>query len=258
MLVNVIQRKENEELLKEQEHRKEELLKNLSVQNEELNEYAHVVSHDLKAPLINIHTLINWFLEDNKEVLGGSLSAPLKNVLFNVEKMDFLIRGILAYSGIDKLETEDTQVHLNSMIDEVLKTILIPLNITVTVQKNLSTLYGNALKFRQVFQNLIENAIKFNGKKEGIIKVGVTEKNEFFVKDNGIGIKPNYFESIFKVYTKLESTSSSSGIGLSIVKKIIHSYNGSIWLESEEGLGTTFYFTILKEKTKRNRKKERM
>ena len=208
MLVNVIQRKEHEELIKEQEQKKEELLKNLSVQNEELNEYAHAVSHDLKAPLVNIYTLIDWFIDDNKESLDENFSNLLKEILFDVEKMDFLIKGILDYSTIDKLESEDRLVDFNLVVDEVLQIVSIP------------------------------------------IEVGVTDKNkyfEFFVKDNGIGIHPDYFDQIFKVFTKLESTSSSSGIGLSIVKKIIKFYKGSIWIESEEGKGTTFYFTILKQ-----------
>ena len=101
-----------------------------------------------------------------------------------------------------------------------------------------------------MFQNLIQNAIKYSDKDNGTIEVGFTEKSdsyEFFVKDNGIGINSNYFDQIFKVFTKLESTGSSSGIGLSIVKKIITFYKGSIWLESEEGIGTTFYFTFVKD-----------
>ncbi len=249
MLVNVIQRKENEERIKDQEKKKEELLKDLSLQNVELNEYAHVVSHDLKAPLINIHTLVSWFMDDHKEALGETVLNPLNQVLFNVEKMDFLIKGILDYSTIDRLESEDTQVNFNLVIDEVLKTILIPSHIKITIQDNLPSVYGNAWRFKQVFQNLIQNAIKYSDKENAEIEVGVTEKNEhfeFFVKDNGIGINSDYFDKIFKVFTKLESTGSSSGIGLSIVKKIITYYKGSIWLESKEGIGTTFYFTILK------------
>ncbi|MDP5104649.1 MAG: ATP-binding protein [Polaribacter sp.] len=249
MLVNVIQRKEHEELIKVQEQKKEELLKNLSVQNEELNEYAHAVSHDLKAPLVNIYTLIDWFIDDNKESLDENFSNLLKEILFDVEKMDFLIKGILDYSTIDKLESEDRLVDFNIVVDEVLQIVSIPNHIKFTVQKKLPSLYGNAWRFKQVFLNLIENAIKYNDKEEGIIEVGVTDKNkyfEFFVKDNGIGIHSDYFDQIFKVFTKLESTSSSSGIGLSIVKKIITFYKGTIWIESQEGKGTTFYFTILK------------
>ncbi|WP_179334878.1 sensor histidine kinase [Winogradskyella costae] len=249
MLVNVIKRKENEEHIKVQEKKKEELLQNLSLQNEELNEYAHVVSHDLKAPLINIHTLISWFMDDHKAAFNEKDLIPLHQVLFNVEKMDFLIKGILDYSTIDKLEQQDKQVNFNTLITEVLQTLLIPTHISITVQDNLPNIYGNTWRFKQVFQNLIQNAIKYSDKDQGSIEIGYTEQGDlyqFFVKDNGVGIKPNYFERIFKVFTKLESSSSSSGIGLSIVKKIITFYKGSIWLESEEGSGTTFYFTLPK------------
>ncbi|WP_339885402.1 GAF domain-containing sensor histidine kinase [Polaribacter vadi] len=249
MLVNVIQRKEQEELIKQQKEKKEELLKSLSLQNEQLNDYAQMVSHDLKAPLINIHTLITWFKEDNKIILEKSSIAPLNEVLFNVEKLDYLINGILDYSTIDNQNSENQTVNLNSIIQEVLKLILIPENISIKVQENLPILTGNNWKFSQLFQNLIQNAIKYNNKPNGNIEIGFTEKEnqyQFFVKDNGIGIKAAYFDQIFKVFTKLESTSSSSGIGLSIVKKIVTFYNGKIWLESEEEVGTTFYFTISK------------
>ncbi|MFD2914084.1 sensor histidine kinase [Psychroserpens luteus] len=249
MLVNVIQRKEQEEKIKLQEEKKEQLLKDLSLQNEQLNEYAHVVSHDLKAPLINIHTLVGWFMDDNKDKLEEQDLHPLTQVLFNVEKMDFLIKGILDYSTINKLEAQDSLVDFNVIIKEVLQTMLIPSHTKITIQDNLPSITGNAWRFKQVFQNLIQNAIKYTDKEKGIINVGFIEKDdnyEFFVKDNGIGIKSNYFDKIFKVFTKLESTGSSSGIGLSIVKKIINYYKGTIWLESEEGVGSTFYFTLLK------------
>ncbi|MFK7834278.1 MAG: ATP-binding protein [Winogradskyella sp.] len=249
MLVNVIQRKENEELIKSQNQKKEELLIDLSRQNEQLNEYAHVVSHDLKAPLINIHTLVSWFMEDQKSTLGESDLKPLNLALFNVEKMDNLIKGILDYSTVNRLETEDHNIDFNILIDEVIQTLLVPDNISITIHERLPSLRGNAWRFKQVFQNLIQNAITYSDKEEGLIEIGCAEKSdhfEFFIKDNGVGIKSDYFDRIFKVFTKLESTSSSSGIGLSIVKKIINYYKGSIWLESEESIGTTFYFTIPK------------
>lgn len=249
MLVNVIQRKENEERIKEQEQKKEELLQYLSRQNEELNEYAHVVSHDLKAPLINISTLISWFMDDNKELLDENAMAPLHQAMFNVEKMDFLIKGILNYSTIDRLELDDKNIDFNSMVDEVVQTLLVPDHITITVQPNLPSIHGNTWRFKQVFQNLIQNAIDYNDKENGHIEVGHIDKAayfEFFVKDNGVGIKSTYFDRIFKVFTKLDSTGSSSGIGLSIVKKIVSYYKGTIRIESEEGVGSTFYFTLPK------------
>jgi light-regulated signal transduction histidine kinase (bacteriophytochrome) len=228
---------------------REELLKNLALQNEELNEYAHVVSHDLKAPLRNIDALVNWVIEDNKEGMHEGCLNSLNLVLTNVEKMDLLIKGILDYSTIDKLEAEDRYINFNLMIDELLRTIVVPKNIEINIQDNLPTLFGNAWRFKQVFQNLIQNAIKYNDKELGKIDIGVVEKEnkfEFFIKDNGMGIASNYFERIFKVFTKLESNNASSGVGLSIVKKIVQYYNGSIWIESKETIGTTFYFTLPK------------
>ena len=231
-------------------HQREQLLKDLEAQNEELNEYAHVVSHDLKAPLRNIDTLVNWVIEDIKEGMYENCLNSLTTVLSNVEKMDLLIKGILDYSNIDKLESEDRILNINIIIDEVVRTILIPKNTTLIIQENLPKLYGNAWRFKQVFQNLIQNAIKYNDKEEGVIQVGAVEKEDcfqFFVKDNGIGIATNYFDRIFKVFTKLESNTASSGIGLSIVKKIVNYYNGEIWLESQETKGTTFFFTLPKK-----------
>ncbi|WP_299096721.1 ATP-binding protein [uncultured Winogradskyella sp.] len=249
MLVNLEQRKEYEERIQEQEAKKQELLEHLSQQNKALNEYAHVVSHDLKAPLINIHTLVSWFMDDNKDKITEDEYFPLQKVLFNVEKMDLLIKGILDYSTIDRIDTEDSLVNLNKTIEEVLQTLLIPEHITIKAQNNMPTLFGNTWRFKQVFQNLIQNAVKYCDKTQGRVEVGFTENEDmyqFFVKDNGIGINPNYFHKIFKIFTKLESTGSSSGIGLSIVEKIIKYYKGEIWVESKEGMGTVFYFTLPK------------
>tara|TARA_R110002126_G_scaffold157104_1_gene304602 strand:- start:29071 stop:30360 length:1290 start_codon:yes stop_codon:yes gene_type:complete len=249
MLVNIMQRKEQEEQIKKQEEKKEELLRYLSYQNEQLNDYAQMVSHDLKAPLINIHTLVSWFINDNKTEISKDALLPLNEVLSNVEKMDLLIKGILEYSTVNQLESKDKFIDLNVLVREAIKLILVPQQVKISIQENLPTLYGNTWRFNQVFQNLIQNAIKYNDKENGFIEVGFLEKEnyfEFFVKDNGMGIKPRYFDKIFKVFTKLDSESSSSGIGLSTVKKIIDFYDGKIWVESEENIGTAFYFTIPK------------
>lgn len=249
MLVNLRQRKEYEERIKEQEAKKQELLEHLSQQNKSLNEYAHVVSHDLKAPLINIHTLVGWFMDDNKGKITDKELHPLQQVLSNVEKMDLLIKGILDYSTIDRIDTGDRHVNLNKIIDEILQTMLIPEHISINIQDNMPTLYGNTWRFKQVFQNLVQNAVKYSDKDNGTVAVGYIETEEyyqFFVKDNGVGINPNYFHKIFKIFTKLESTGSSSGIGLSIVEKIVKYYKGNIWVESKEGIGTCFYFKLPK------------
>ncbi|RDI50369.1 sensor histidine kinase [Flavobacterium glaciei] len=228
---------------------REQLLKSLEEQNRELNEYAHVVSHDLKAPLRNIYTLVNWVIEDNKDQMGDHCLTSLNSVLYNVEKMDVLIKGILEYSTIDKIESEDRLIDFNVLCDETVRTLFVPNTMTIKIQENLPKVFGNTSRFKQVFQNLIQNAINYSDKDNGIIEVGYEDKNDhhlFYIKDNGIGINPKYFERIFKVFTKLESNNQSSGIGLSIVKKIVHYYKGEIWVESQENMGSTFYFTLPK------------
>jgi light-regulated signal transduction histidine kinase (bacteriophytochrome) len=228
---------------------REELLRSLAMQNEELNEYAHVVSHDLKSPLRNVDTLVNCVIEDNKEHMREGCLRSLNLVLFNVEKMDLLIKGILDYSTIGKTEAENRLVDFNLLMDEIQRTIFIPENIQISIQTNLPKIYGNSYRFKQVFQNLIENSITHSNKENGLIEIGVQEKEfnfEFFIRDNGVGIAKAYHDKIFKVFTKLESNNKSSGIGLSIVKKIVEFYKGRIWLESQEKKGTTFYFTLPK------------
>lgn len=229
---------------------REELLQSLELQNQELNEYAHVVSHDLKAPLRNIDTLVNWVIEDNKEHKREGCLNSLNLVLFNVERMDLLIKGILDYSTIGKVESEDRIVDFNYLIDEVKRVVFIPENTQVNIVTTMPKIYGNSSRFKQVFQNLIQNAINHNDKENGLIEVGAVENEnefEFYIKDNGKGIAKAYHDKIFKIFTKLENNDNSSGIGLSIVKKIIDFYKGRVWLESQEKIGTTFYFTIPKK-----------
>jgi light-regulated signal transduction histidine kinase (bacteriophytochrome) len=231
---------------------REELLKNLEKQNRELNEYAHMVSHDLKAPLRSIDTLINWFKEDNYHKLDENNLKSLDLILFNVEKMNLLIIGILNYSSIDKQVISNRKIDINRVIEEIFGTINIPSHITITLVNKIPKIYGNDFRFKQLFQNLIQNAIKYNDKEKGVIEIGCKEnENEivFFIKDNGIGVNKKYHNKIFDIFSKLENNDQSSGIGLSIVKKIIDIYEGKIWLESQESIGTTFYFTIPKLKS---------
>ncbi|MCB6097605.1 sensor histidine kinase [Flavobacterium psychrophilum] len=229
---------------------REELLKNLEKQNQALNQYAHVVSHDLKAPLRSIDTLINWFKEDNAAILDDNNNKSLDLVLSNVEKMDLLIKGILDYSAIDKLEVKDRTIDLNILIHKIIRTITIPNHIEIILKNKMPKIVGNDITLKQLFQNLIQNAIKYNDKEMGFVEIGSKENDneiEFYIKDNGIGIKERYQDKIFNLFSKLENTDQSSGIGLSIVKKIIDIYQGKIWLESQETIGTTFYFTIPKQ-----------
>ena len=227
---------------------RETLLDELAYQNQELSDYAHMVSHDLKSPLRSIDTLSAWLKEDYKDELDENGKNSLNLIRNNVEKMDTLIKGILEYSTIGKNRIDIYDVDTNKLITDIVDIIYIPEHITVTYY-DLPVVKGDKYRLQQLFQNLISNAISYNDKETGRVEIGVSEKDEFwefYVKDNGKGIEEVYFEKIFKTFQKLENKMESTGIGLSIVKKIVDLYGGKIWLTSQLNLGTTFYFTLKK------------
>ncbi len=228
---------------------KEFLLNELEYQNQELSDYAHMVSHDLKSPLRSIDTLTSWLKEDYKNQLDDDGNERINVIRANVEKMDTLINGILEYTQIGRDQMEFYTVDMNNLIANIIDLIDMPEHFNL-IKNDLPQIKGDKYRLQQLFQNLISNAIAYNDKEIGSIEIGVTDKNkywEFFVKDNGKGIDAIYFEKIFKTFRKLENRQESSGIGLSIVKKIVDLYGGEIWLSSELGKGTVFYFTLKKQ-----------
>lgn len=248
-LVNFID-SQTKDIIEISEHR-EKVLKKLEEQNEELNDYAHMVSHDLKSPLRSIDALTAWLKEDYKERFDASGNRSLDLIRNNVEKMDNLISGILEYTTINKIESSFYNVDLDKLIDDVLEFISIPKHISIKKEVKFPVVKGDKFRLQQLFQNLIDNAIKYNDKEKGYIALGFTEDNEFwkfYIKDNGKGIENTYFDKIFKTFEKLENNPQSTGIGLSIVKKIVDVYEGKISLKSKLGEGTTFYFTLKKER----------
>ncbi|WP_299105620.1 ATP-binding protein [uncultured Winogradskyella sp.] len=233
----------------EMNKQKESLLNELAYQNQELSDYAHMVSHDLKSPLRSIDTLTAWLKEDYKDAFDANGEKTLSLIRTNVEKMDTLINGILEYSTIGKNQIEVYDVDLNNLITNVVSILQVPKTISI-IKTHLPTIRGDKYRLQQLFQNLIGNAIAYNDKENGTIEIGFTDKNhfwEFYVKDNGIGIQEVYFDKIFKTFEKLENNGESTGIGLSIVKKIVDLYGGKIWLTSKQNEGTTFYFTLKKQ-----------
>lgn len=226
--------------------RQQKLLNQLEDQNRRLNDYAHVVSHDLKSPLHNINTLAGWIADDHQEVLPEDAADKLRLIQENSERMEMLISGLLRYSSVSEPQGNAVEVNLNKVITEVLGTLTIPKEVSITVDE-MPVVHGDPLHFVQLFQNLIDNAVKGMDKEEGKIHVGYKNEGqtpEFFVSDNGKGIDPKYHERIFKIFQKLDTGGTRSGIGLSIVQKIIDHYKGSIWLDSKVGEGSIFYFTL--------------
>ena len=235
--------------IKQLESQKEKLLQELAKSNDELQEYAHIVSHDLKSPLRSIDALVNWIKEDNKGKLDAASLQNFKLIEKTLEKMEQLISDILTYSSVGSKSLEAECVDLNIILKELQDILFIPNHISVNILSELPKLKGDKVKFKQLFQNLISNAVKFSDKEKGIIEINVEEEQSFYqfsVKDNGVGIEKKHHDKIFKIFHSLNKNNESSGIGLSIVKKIIDLYKGVIWIESDLGKGTTFYFTIKK------------
>lgn len=225
------------------------LLYRLEERNTELNNYAHVVSHDLKSPLRNIDALATWLKEDHSDGLNQEATQYLTLISDNISKMESLISGILEYSTVGLKDFNTSLIDLDKIVNDIVNYLYIPSHITINVQDNFPVITGDTHRLQQLFQNLISNAIKYNDKEEGQIDIGFRDLEkgyEFFIKDNGKGIEEKYFQKIFDVFQKLENTQNSNGIGLSIVEKIIAAYNGKIWLTSEVGVGTTFYFILNK------------
>ena len=235
---------------KKLELQKEQILKELEKSNEHLHEYAHIVSHDLKSPLRSIDALVSWIKADNEGKFDEMTLQNFGLVETTLETMEKLISDVLEYSSAGSSTQEDEDVDLNNTLCDLKKILFIPENISVNVLKNLPIIKGDKTKFQQLFQNFISNAIKFCDKEVGIVEINYEDKepfHQFSIRDNGIGIEKKYHDKIFEVFTSLNKREDSTGIGLSIVKKIIALHEGKIWLESEPIKGTTFYFTIKKE-----------
>jgi len=227
---------------------KDNLMRNLEEQNESLNNYAHMVSHDLKSPIRNIHSLVSWVLEDGTIDPQNGNDDSFDLIFQNLTKMDSLIDGILRHATIDSLEEQMVKVNINCLIREIEHTIYVPTHIKIVIKGKLPTLFTGKYRLEQLFKNLIMNAVNaLEDEKEGFIVIDAYEKGDkwfFSIKDNGKGIPPHLQAGIFGMFKKLENKANTTGIGLALVKKIINYYKGDIWLSSEEGIGTTFFFTI--------------
>ncbi|MEB3801327.1 PAS domain S-box protein [Flavobacterium columnare] len=231
------------------ELQKERLLLRLKKQNQQLNDYAQIVSHDLKSPLRSIHSLISWIKEDNLKEFSEQTLSYLEMIESKVEKMDHLIQGILTYSKIDTLESVYEEVDTNEIVQNTIQIIHIPENVEVTVATILPIITADRYRMQQLFQNLISNAVTYIDKPQGKVIVDYKDTNDshlFSIKDNGPGIAPENQNKIFTIFQSFTKHEKSTGIGLSIVKKIIENYKGEIWLESQENIGTTFFIKIPK------------
>lgn len=215
----------------------------------DLEEFAYVVSHDLRAPLRGISSIAQWLTER----YGAQLPDDGKEIIMLLDgrarRMEQMINGVLEYSRLGRDAETYSAVDLHALVAQITQDIVPADRIAVSFDNPLPTLSVDATRIRQVFQNLIDNAVKFMDKPIGEIHIGCVEEAEawrFWVRDNGPGIAADQFERIFQLFQTLNPKDrlESTGIGLALSKRIVELYGGRIWVESVEKNGTTFYFTL--------------
>ena len=233
--------------------RRKKLLEELEFTNQELQDFAYIVSHDLKAPLRAIRSLASWLEDDYADVLDEMGLEQLQLLQSRAVRMHNFIEGILEYSRIGRVKEQWVKVDLSESIKHIVDMLHPPKHVKIEIPEDLPTVFGEKVRIEQVFLNLISNGIKYNDKENPIISITWKEKNKryyFDIKDNGQGIKEKHFNKIFQIFQTLQSRDSveSTGIGLTIVKKVIELHNGKIFVKSEYGSGTTMSFSFPKFK----------
>lgn len=212
---------------------RERLIRELERTNQELQQFAYIVSHDLKAPLRAIHSLVQWIAEDYGPLFDEDGREQLDLLQGRVRRMDQLIEGVLHYSRIGRVREEMVPVNLNKLVTEIIDLLAPPATLSVRIVSRLPVVVCEKVRMGQVFQNLISNAIKFMDKPNGEICITCHEEAEYYrfgVQDNGPGIAPRDHGRIFQIFQTLHAGDDygSTGIGLTLVKKIVELHGGSI------------------------------
>ncbi len=220
--------------------------------NKELDQFAYVVSHDLKAPLRAINNLSSWIEEDLGPDANEDVKKNMQLLRGRVGRMESLIAGVLEYSRVGRLINQTEQLDAHKLVLETVEFLSPPESFIVTLQNDMPVIYADKLKLQQVFSNLISNAVKYHHTKNGTIKIECKNEEEYYhfsVTDDGPGIDPQYHQKVFDIFQTLQARDKveSTGIGLAIVKKIINEAGGNIWIDSEVGRGTSFIFSWPKE-----------
>ncbi len=221
----------------------------LEIANQELKDFAHIVSHDLKAPLRAASQLVGWLATDYGHLFDEDGRKHVDLLINRVGRMQNLIDSILHYSRLGLIRKQRKEVDLNKLVSEVVELVGPPANVSITIEDQLPHIVCEETRIHELFQNLLDNAIKYSDKPLGRIRIGCSREGsywKFSVSDNGPGIDEKYHEKIFQIFQSLHSRDEieSSGIGLTIVKKIVELHGGRVWVESEKGSGATFYFTL--------------
>ncbi|HJT51032.1 MAG TPA: ATP-binding protein, partial [Nitrosospira sp.] len=236
---------------KQAEEQKTALMADLESANEELKSFAYVVSHDLKAPLRAIGALADWLSTDYVDKFDQEGKEHMRLLVSRVHRMGNLIDGILQYSRVGRIKEAPIPVDVSEVVKDVIDFIAPSPNVNIVVEAPLPTVVVEPTRIQQIFQNLLSNAIKYMDKPQCEIRIGCRPEGnhwKFSVSDNGPGIESRHFERIFQLFQTLAPRDrvESTGVGLSLVKKIVEMYGGNIWVESTPGEGSTFFFTLPK------------
>jgi signal transduction histidine kinase len=234
--------------------------------NQELDDFAHIASHDLKEPLRGLFNHASFLLEDYKDKIDEDGVRRLTRIGQLCQRMERLINDLMYFSRLGRADLAVRETDPNAVIVEIrqmMQTLLSERNARIVVPRVLPQIVCDKTRVTEVFRNLITNAVKYNDKTEPLVEIGFLEsvdtrerpeRNVFYVKDNGIGIDREFHQEIFRIFRRLQSQSDGSdtgtGVGLTFVKKIVERHGGRVWLESESGKGTVFYFNLDRKQNK--------
>jgi light-regulated signal transduction histidine kinase (bacteriophytochrome) len=232
-------------------HMSQVLSENISLlkrKNEELDQFAHIVSHDLKAPLRGIDNVVTWIEEDHDHELSPKVKEYIGLIRGRLQRSENLIQGILSYARVGREQPEKEYVDINTLLVDVQENMPVKPGIKVIIPDKLPVIFTERIPLQQVLANLVGNALKYHDKVSGKIIVNFWERRthyEFEVKDDGPGISNNYFEKIFIIFQTLQERDivESTGVGLAIVKKILDDRKQTITVSSSPGNGASFRFT---------------
>ena len=241
-------------LLDELQHElreRKKLMLEMENKNAELERFTYTVSHDLRSPLVTIKGFLGLLEKDLQEGQIERVASDFKRIGSAADKMDALLSDLLELSRIGRIHHSLEKIDLNALVQDALNTVetrITAANVKITILPGLPEIQADVVRLREVFENLFDNAVKYMGEQPNPeIRIGLREGEEpvIFVADNGMGIEPKYQEHVFDLFNKLNPASEGTGVGLAIVRRIIDTMGGKIWIESEGlGKGTTFCFTI--------------
>jgi len=254
----IAERRRAENKLAELNKELEATVNKLSLANRDLADLTYVAAHDLKTPIRAIGSLASMMAMDYADKLDEEAKKMFALLTGRAQRMDYLLNALIEYSQIERIACNYEPVDPKKAVETAIKDISPPDNIAITIENELPVISCCKLHLARIFRNLISNAVRFMDKPKGQIKIACIDKDDFWafsVADNGPGIDSKYIAKIFRPFQtlNLRDEIETAGVGLAMVKKIVDMNDGAVWVESEPGSGSTFFFALPKQRTGHNR-----